>query len=143
MILLDTNVISELMRPAPAPGVLAWFDRLGTTPLALSVITVAELRYGLACLPGSRRRAALEAALDAMLAEDFADRVLPFGMAAAEAYGELAARHRQAGRTVGQSDLMIAAIALVAGAALATRNVKDFALTGVEILDPWEGGERP
>jgi predicted nucleic acid-binding protein len=139
VILLDTNVISELVRPVPDRRVIAWFDGLGATPLALCAITVAELRYGLACLPAGRRRAALETAVTAMLTQEFADRILPFGAAAAEAYGELAARHRQAGRTVGQSDLMIAAIALAEGCRLATRNGRDFALTGVEVIDPFAG----
>jgi len=137
VILLDTNVISELVRPDPAPAVLRWFDRLGAEPLALSAVTVAELSYGLCALPEGKRRRALERAVRGMLEDEFAGRILPFDAAAAEIYGLLAARHRQVGRAVGQSDLMIAATALVADAVLATRNGKDFALTGVTLVDPF------
>lgn len=145
MILLDTNVVSELMRAAPAPEVLAWFRTAPPEPLALSAITAAELRYGIACLPKGRRKSALDATVTDMLDAEFAGLVLPFGRAEAEVYGELAARHRRAGRTVGQPDLMIAATALVREAGLATRNIRDFAATGLVLHDLFagQGGRGP
>lgn len=137
MILLDTNVVSELMRPAPAPQVLAWFDAQGRVPLALSAVTVAEVRFGVARLPEGRRKSALEAALTQVCDVTFAGAVLPFDRAAAEVYGLLAARMQAMGRQPGQADLMIAAIAAVAGAAVATRNTRDFEGCGVTLHDPF------
>ncbi|QBF34235.1 type II toxin-antitoxin system VapC family toxin [Thalassococcus sp. S3] len=138
MILLDTNVISELMKPRPSQAVLDWFAAQGTQRLVLSVITVAELRYGVACLPQGRRRRALDEAVTGMLDEDFEGAILPFDLAAAEAYGMMAAQARQAGRTPGQSDLMIAATALVHAASVATRNLRDFDGAGIDLYNPFE-----
>ncbi|MGE4482449.1 type II toxin-antitoxin system VapC family toxin [Acidocella sp.] len=137
MILLDTNVLSELMRPSPAPAVETWVSAQPAAGIFISAITEAELRYGLALLPDGQRRRRLLVQAQAMLAEDFAGRILPFDSAAAEAYAPIAAARRLAGRPISQADAQIAAIAASRGAALATRNVMDFTDCGITILDPW------
>lgn len=137
MILLDTNVISELMRGAPSPAVEYWIGRQPTASLFLSAITEAELRYGLALLPDGHRRKKLVAQAEAMLAEDFAGRIVPFDSPAAAAYARIAARRRHAGRPITQADAQIAATAVSRGAALATRNVADFVECGIDLIDPW------
>ena len=137
MYVLDTNVVSELMRPAPHPSVEAWVAKHSGAHLYFSAIGEAELRYGVAIMPAGRRREALAAAVDGLVREDFAGRVLPFDSAAAHAYAEIAAARRRAGRPVSQADCQIAAIAHARGLALATRNVRDFADMGIEIADPW------
>ncbi len=139
MYVLDTNVVSELMRPAPEPCVEAWVAKQRAAHLYFSSISEAELRYGVAIMPAGRRREALAAAVDGLVREDFAGRVLPFDSAAARAYAEIAAARRSAGRPVSQADCQIAAIAHARGLALATRNVRDFAGMGIEIADPWVG----
>ena len=138
MILLDTNVISELMRPSPAPAVERWVGDQPAPSLFISAVTEAELRYGLALLPDSHRRRQLVAQAEAMLATDFAGRILPFDSAAAAAYADIAATRRFAGRPISQADAQIAAISRSRGASLATRNVADFVDCGVEIIDPRE-----
>ncbi len=137
MILLDTNILSELMRPAPSPAVMSWLAAQPAASLFISAVTEAELRYGVLLLPEGRRRADLIAALEAMLTEDFAGRILPFDSAAALAFAAIAASRWQAGKPVSQFDAQIAAIAQSRGAELATRNVADFAECGVEIINPW------
>ncbi len=137
MILLDTNILSELMRPAPSPAVMSWLAAQPAASLFISAVTEAELRYGVMLLPEGRRRAELMTALEAMLAEDFAGRILPFDSAAALAFAAIAASRRQAGKPVSQFDAQIAAIAQSRGAELATRNVADFEECGVEIINPW------
>lgn len=137
MILLDTNVISELMRPEPSPAVLDWFGAQDAANLFISAVTEAELRTGLATLPEGPRRDRLQSALDGMVEEDFPGRVLPFDGAAARAYAEIAARRRAAGRPIAEADCQIAAIAMAAGAPVATRNVKDFDGCGIELINPW------
>ena len=137
MIVLDTNVVSELMRPSPNPAVEQWVATRPAASLFFSAVGEAELRYGVAILAAGRRRAALASAIEAMLREDFAGRVLPFDSAAARAYAEIAARRRATGRPVAQADAQIAAIARSRGMALATRNVRDFENMGIELLDPW------
>ena len=137
MIVLDTNVLSELIRPEPAAAVLGWVTRQPAPALFVTSVTQAEIFYGLALLSPGRRREALERAMEQMFAEDFARRVLPFDTAAARAYARIVAGRRVAGRPVGQSDAKIAAIALVHGAAVATRNVADFLDCGVTVIDPW------
>lgn len=137
MIVLDTNVVSELMRPSPAPAVEQWVATRPAASLFFSAVGEAELRYGVAILAAGRRRAALASAIEAMLREDFAGRVLPFDSAAARTYAEIAASRRATGRPVAQADAQIAAIARSRGMALATRNVRDFEGMGIELLDPW------
>jgi predicted nucleic acid-binding protein len=138
MILIDTNVVSELMRPAPAPAVLAWFSDRNAADLFLSAVSEAELRAGAAYLPAGCRREGLVAAIDAMVAEDFGGRVLSFDSAAAKSYAVIAAARRAAGQPISEADCQIAAIAHAQGAVVATRNVADFRGCGVEIIDPWK-----
>ena len=137
MIVLDTNVVSELMRPSPNPAVESWIANRPAGTLFFSAVGEAELRFGVAIMPVGRRRDALASEVEAMLREDFADRVLPFDSGAARAYAEIAASRRAAGRPVAEVDCQIAAIANSRGMALATRNVRDFENTGINILDPW------
>jgi predicted nucleic acid-binding protein len=137
MILLDTNVLSELMRSAPSSLVESWMGEQPAASLFISTITEAELRYGLALLPESRRRRHLAAQVEAMLATDFVGRILPFDSTAASEYARIAAARRFMGRPISQADAQIAAIAASRGAALATRNVDDFVDCGVHIIDPW------
>jgi predicted nucleic acid-binding protein len=138
MILLDTNIVSELMRPAPSQAVMAWLAAQPAASLFISAVTEAELRYGVMLLPEGRKRAELVSAIEAMLAEDFADRILPFDSAAAMAFADISSSRRQAGRPISQFDALIAAIARSRGAELATRNVADFEGSGVEVINPWE-----
>jgi predicted nucleic acid-binding protein len=140
MILLDTNILSELMRPAPAKGVEQWLADQPDASVFISAITEAELRYGVALLPAGKRRATLAAVIEDMLGEDFTGRILPFDSAAAVSFAEIAATRRQAGRPIAQADAQIAAIARSRGASLATRNVDDFADCEVEIINPWQLG---
>lgn len=137
MILLDTNVLSELMRPAPDPAVERWLAAQPDASLFISAITEAELRYGAALLPSGKRRSALTAEIDGMLEEDFDGRILPFDRLAAQAFAAIAADRRQAGRPISQADAQIVAIARSRGASLATRNVPDFDGCGVEVINPW------
>lgn len=141
VILIDTNVISELMRTAPAQAVLDWFAAHDATALFFSAVSEAELRTGAAILPAGKRRDGLTAAIDTMIKEDFAGRVLPFDSAAAKAYAAIAADRRATGRPIMEADCQIAAIARALGATVATRNVGDFEGCGIEIVDPWRGAE--
>ena len=137
MILLDTNLISELMRSSPAPAVLDWFGRRDATDLCFSAVGEAELRRGAAILPESNRRERLLAAINAMISEDFAGRVLPFDSAAAVAFATIFADRHAAGRPIGFPDCQIAAIARSRGLTMATRNVRDFEDIGLDIVNPW------
>lgn len=138
MIVLDTNVLSELMRPTPSEAVLRWFAGHSAATLFTTTITQAEILYGLALLPEGRRRSDLLMAAEQMFAEDFAGRVLPFDSMAAKAFAPIAAGRRQQGRPTGAFDAQIAAVAAARGAALATRNVADFLDCGLPIINPWE-----
>lgn len=139
MIILDTNVISEMMRPAPAPQVEAWFAANPASALFTTALSQAEILYGLALLPAGKRRNALRAAIKSVFDEEFAGRVLPFDAEAASVYADLAAARRKAGKPISQIDAQIAAIARSRGAALATRDGRDFADCGLTIVDPWSG----
>ena len=139
MLVLDTNVVSELMRPAPDPAIATWVAERATSSLFLTAVTEAELRYGLAVMPPGKRRERLATGLERMLKTGFANRVLPFDSGAARAYAGIAAARRRAGRPFAQADCQIAAIAQARGMAVATRNVRDFEDMGIEIFDPWEG----
>lgn len=140
-VLLDTNVLSELMRPQPAPAVLAWFDarHAAHTPLLTSSITQAEVLLGIALLPAGRRRSGLAAAAAGLFDEDFgADACLPFDAAAAADYAMLVAARTAQGRPISTEDGQIAAIALSRGLMLATRNGRDFeGINGLTVQNPW------
>lgn len=140
MILLDTNVISEPLRPAPSPAVIAWLDEQTTETLYLSAVSVAELHHGIATLPAGRRRNSLRKALEEQVLSLFADRVLAFDTEAAQVCAELRVRARKAGRGVGVADSYIASIAVANGLVVATRDTGPFKAMGVEVIDPWEGG---
>ena len=140
MLVIDTNVASELMRPEPTPAVAAWIAERDAAEMYLTAVSEAELRFGVAILPAGRRRTALEAAMRRWLEIGFGERILPFDSGAARAYAEIAADRRESGRPIGEADCQIAAICRSRGAGLATRNVRDFARTGVEVVDPWGSG---
>lgn len=140
MIVLDTNVLSELMRPVPEPRVVDWLDAQETASVAITAITVAEVLYGIERLPDGRRKRALAASAAAMFDEDFAGRILAFDGEAAIHYAECVAASEQAGRAVQMADAQIAAICLRHQATLASRNVKDFAGFGVPLINPWDQG---
>ena len=139
MFLLDTNVVSELLRPSPDAGVETWVGDLQATDLYFSAIGEAELRYGVAMLPTGRRQAALLSAIDAILREDFVNRILPFDSHAAREFAYIAAARRSAGRTVAPSDCQIAAIARSRDMTVVTRNVRHFAHMDIEVVNPWTG----
>lgn len=138
MIVLDTNVISELMRRAPNPRVLAWIAEQPMAGVFTTTLTRAEIFYGLALLPAGRRREELLAAARPMFDIDLAGRVLPFDVDAAFVYPEIAAGRKQQGNPISQIDAQIAAIVRSRGARLATRNVRDFADCGITVVDPWD-----
>lgn len=137
MIVLDTNVLSETLRPNPAERVLYWMRSEPLTALFTTTITEAELLYGAALLPEGRRRRSLEAVIRRMLTAQFAGRILPFDSAAAREFAQIAASRRSAGRPIDEADGRIAAIARSRGAAVATRNLDDFAGCELELIDPW------
>ncbi|HEY1344372.1 MAG TPA: type II toxin-antitoxin system VapC family toxin [Streptosporangiaceae bacterium] len=136
MIVADTNVVSELMRPSPSPALRDWVSRQAAGELYTTAITVAEIRYGLERLADGRRKDRLQAAADRVFGA-FSEYVLPFDTSAAVHYARIAGHRDQAGLPIGGFDGQIAAICRARGAALATRNIKDFAETGVEVIDPW------
>lgn len=133
---LDTNVLSELMRRDPDAGVIEWLGAQPESTVFTTAITQAEILFGLALLPSGKKRRALQRAADAMF-EDFEGRVLPFDGAAAAAFAEVAAVRRSSGSPISNADAQIAAIVRVHGARLATRNVDDFRGCGIDIVDPW------
>lgn len=137
MIILDTNVLSELMRPQPSPIVSQWIATQPISSLFTSSITEAEIFYGIELLPKSSRREALRAAAESMFTMDFSGRILAFGSDAARVFSRIAAHRRQLGRPISQPDAQIAAIARVRGAWLATRNGSDFADCGLQVINPW------
>lgn len=137
MIVLDTNVISELMRPQPHAGVVAWVAAQPRATLYTTSITRAEILYGIAVMPEGRRRDGLAALVAAMFDDDFAGRVLPFTAEAAPHYARIVAVRRQAGKPIEGFDALIAATALAAGGSVATRDVGGFAKCGLTIIDPW------
>jgi toxin FitB len=136
MIVLDTNVVSELMRPEPAPQVASWVRARDRRELRTTAVTLAEVRYGIARLPEGRRKQVLLAAADDIFSA-FADQVLPVDTVVAEHYAVIASTRERAGRPIEGFDALIAAICRSHGAALATRNVPDFDGTGIELIDPW------
>jgi len=137
VIVLDTNVVSELMKPSAAASVTGWVGAQPASSLYVTSITQAEILYGILLMPAGRRRSAIESAAETMFRIDFGGRVLAFGADAAAPYAHIAATRRRAGRPISQFDAQIAAIARATGAAVATRNVDDFHRCGIKIIDPW------
>jgi predicted nucleic acid-binding protein len=137
VIMLDTNVVSELMRPMPNPAVLAWVDAQSDRDLWLCSVVVSELLYGLARLPSGARRSQLTQAFETMLTEDFAGRVLAFDLPAAVVCADLVSAREQLGQPLAMADAQIAATCLAHGARLATRNVRDFEGLGLSWVNPW------
>ncbi len=138
MIVLDTNVLSELMRREPSPTVITWIEARATASLFTTTVTQAEILYGIRLMPSGKRRSEIEEAAHEMFRADFAGRVLPFDQDAAQAYAKIAASRRQAGRPITQFDAQIAAIALSRDGAVATRNIADFEGCGPDLIDPWK-----
>jgi toxin FitB len=138
VIVLDTNVISELARQVPEPGVLSWLDSLEVLEVATTAVTAAELRYGVARLPDSHRKRELAVVIRGILAEDFHGRVLPFDDRASVRYADIVIGRERIGRPIGIADAQIAAICRDSGGILATRNIADFEETGIELINPWK-----
>ena len=139
MIILDTNVLSELMRPNPSPRVVTWVAKQPAAELVTTSITEAEIFYGIELLTKGKRREGLLAAAEAMFAEDLAARIFGFDSDAARVFSRIAAHRRALGRPISNADAQIADIAQVQGAKLATRNVADFEDCGLNVVDPWNG----
>jgi toxin FitB len=138
MIVLDTNVISEVLRPVPEPSVLDWLTNRPRASLFTTTVTRGEILYGIRLLSGGKRRQGLWDAAKKIFDDDFADQVLSFDSDAADMYAEIAASRRAAGKPISQFDAMIVAMACSRGASLATRNVKDFEDCGVDVINPWK-----
>jgi len=136
MILLDTNVVSEPLKPAAAPAVSAWIDAQAVETLYLSTISLAELRFGIAALPDGKRKETLRQSLNRRVVPVFGDRILPFGIEAADAYAELRARARADGRAIAPVDGYIAAIAAAHKLTLATRDTSPFEAAGLNVINP-------
>lgn len=137
MILLDTNLISEPLRPAPHPAVIAWIDAQPVETLFLSAVTVAELRSGIAALPAGKRRDSLSERIETQVLPVFTGRVLAFDLAATQPYAELLTRARFKGHAISLADAYIAAIALTHRMSVATRDATPFTAAGVPVIDPW------
>jgi hypothetical protein len=137
LILLDTNVVSETMRRIPDPRVVEWLDAQAAETLYLSTVSLGEALFGIASLPDGRRKSELGLAFDARLAVLFADRLLPFDVAAARSYAAIMSRARASGRLLAVADGQIAAIAMVHGFAVASRDIAPFQAAGVAVIDPW------
>ena len=138
MIVLDTNVLLELLRTTPADSVKLWMKAQLPSDLYTTVVCEAEILYGVALLPAGRRRTTLQRAVEAIFAEDFAGRVLPFDSAAAKRFAQIASDRRRSGRPISDFDAQIAAIAATHDADIATRNVDDFLGCGVDLISPWQ-----
>jgi toxin FitB len=138
MTILDTNVLSAIMRTKPEAAVVEWLDRQPSDSVWLSSITVFETRFGLALLPKGRRRRGLERAFESVLTEDLANRVLDFDSVAAATAAQLAADRQRAGRVVDLRDTLIAGIALARRATIATRNTTHFEGLDVPVINPWD-----
>src|SRR3984957_20885594 len=136
--LVDTNCISEVVRVKPEPRVLAWIDAADESLLYLSVLTLGEIRKGLAALPQSRQRSRLETWLEVELQARFSGRILPIDVAVADRWGLLSANAKRKGKALSTIDALLAATALHYNLTVVSRNVSDFANTQVPVLNPWE-----
>lgn len=137
MIILDTNVISEILKANPNPQVLNWLSALPSTHLFSTTITRGELLYGVFIMPKGKRRNILHRLIKDIFEIDFANQLLGFDNAAADSYAEIAASRKESGQPINQFDAMIAGIAHSRGADLATRNTKDFLNCRINVVDPW------
>jgi len=140
MIVLDTNVVSELFRPKPEPVVHRWLAAQSPASIFLTAISEAELRLGIALLPEGKRRDGLSVNLRGVVDEDFDGRILPFDSRSAVQFAEIVSTRRRVGRPISVADAQIAAIARSRGAVIATRNVDDFTGTGIGVINPWSAG---
>jgi predicted nucleic acid-binding protein len=138
MIILDTNVISELMLRSPEPAVLAWMDMQAARSTFTTAVSLAEIFYGIRIMPAGQRRRDLDDLATGIFYTDFNDRVLPFDGVAGDVCASIAAHRRALGRPIGEFDAQIAAIALSQGASVATRNVRDFEHLDLDIINPWD-----
>jgi len=139
MIILDTNVVSELMRPTPESRVLRWFGNQAAEDLHITAVTMAEILYGIELISTSRRREVLRAGAEKMFETVFGDRILTFEDRAAHAFSQIASARQRQGKSISASDAQIAAITRVHGSTLATRNPYVFEGCGVRLVNPWEG----
>lgn len=137
MVVVDTNVVSEMMRVEAAPRVLDWFAATGTDQVFLTTVTMAEIEYGIEMLPDGRRKSGLRSQAESAF-DTFADRLLAFDALAAKQYSHVMTSRQRRGRPIAVLDAQIAAVCLSRGAILATRNVRDFAGVGIELVNPWE-----
>lgn len=138
MIVLDTNVISEAMRPQPNQAVLAWLNRQQSSQIFITTISIAEIGYGLRVLADGKRRSLLQSRFDQFIALGFESRILNFDKQAADAYAEIMAFRKEIGSPMSFPDAQIAAITQVNNGGLATRNIEDFAQCGIELINPFE-----
>jgi toxin FitB len=138
VIILDTSVLSETLRPEPDAKVLAWLEAQPRPALFTTTVTRGELFYGVRLLSESRRKTSLLGVVQAIFDQDLAGQVLSFDNASADAYAGIAASRKIAGKPISQFDAMIAAITRSRGASLATRNLRDFTDCGIELIDPWD-----
>jgi toxin FitB len=138
MILLDTNVVSELMRREPSARVVAWMDEQRHSHLGITAITQAEILYGIELLPKGRRKQGLFSAAQGMFSEDFRGRIFPFNSDAAPAFAKISVIRQTLGKPISHLDAQIAAIVQTLGAQLATRNLTDFEGCGIKLLNPWD-----
>jgi predicted nucleic acid-binding protein len=137
MIILDTNVLSEMVQPRPAEHVVAWLDKQARSSIWITSVTIFEIRFGLQLLPVGRKRSHVTVALEAVLADEIGGRVAPFDTSAAEYSAELMASRHKRGRPVELRDTMIAGIVLARHASLATRNITHFEGLSVPVVNPW------
>lgn len=138
MIVLDTNVLSELIRARPDPKVVSWLEAQAMDTLFTTAISRGEMLYGACILPAGRHRDTLLHEVEAIFSADMAGRVLPYDSDAAGTHATIAAMRRARGRPISQPDAMIAGIVASRGAVLATRNVRDFGGCGIDVVDPWD-----
>ena len=141
MIVLDTNVISELWKIEPDSNVLAWIDAQMVETLYLSTITIAELRFGLASMPDGKRRTIYQDRLEREVLPAFTGRILSFDLDASQAYAQLMARAKQAGKAIGKEDGYIAATATARGLMVATRDTSPFDAAGLNVINPWNSSQ--
>lgn len=137
MILLDTNVLSELMRSQPDQNVVDWVSGYPKVSLFTTAIVEAEILFGISILPIGKRKTALTKAVKQIFNKDFEGRVLPFDSNAASAYASIASKRRSSGTPITQFDAQVAAIAHSRGASVATRNIDDFVKCGIDVINPW------